>query len=230
MASDTCFACSVKFALATAQIVREEWVNGIKSLFFFLFLYINCQTTFVFEPLDICHIPLLSSSWQCQSNFWAAQSSCAGHGCRKLSWAKLDLLESPTSAVAWLRCHRPLVIISHTPKTVCWQWTSWLKRVSWFAAATEIWKEREYGKYIGHGLWMCISGPYWGRLGWVKGSSVTVPLVKQKHPPRQILHLLKNWMKNSLIMSFWLSLIFWAVFKQKWKLKIGKLTRSIGFT
>lgn len=105
---------------------------------------------------------------------WAAQSSSAGHRCRKLSWAKLDLLNSPTSAVVWLRCHRPLVVVSHTPKTVCWQWTSRLRRISWFAAAMEIWKV--------HRTWSAPSvqlQPVLGGLRWVKGSSVTVPLVNK---------------------------------------------------
>lgn len=130
MFRDTCFSHSIKFALASAQIGKDERVNGVKALFFLLFLYMNFQTTLIFEALDISHIPLPSWCWQCQSNFWAAENSCAGHGCRKLSWAKPDLLESPTSAMVWLRCHRPLVVIFHTTKTVCWQWTSGLRRTS----------------------------------------------------------------------------------------------------
>lgn len=62
MVRGTCFSHSIKFALATAQIVKDEGVNEIKALFFFLFLFMNCQTTLILEPLDISHTPLLSSS------------------------------------------------------------------------------------------------------------------------------------------------------------------------
>lgn len=50
---------TVKFALATAQIIEEEWDNGIKP-FLLLFIYVNCHTKLIFQLLGISHVHLLS--------------------------------------------------------------------------------------------------------------------------------------------------------------------------